>query len=120
MDSRSGSIKCGLDGGGRCLVVPVASTGNDSVEAEAGPGEPKIVVANRTVGAHNITEVARNTAVVASTVTRAARDIMAEGAHARVELLKDDGLSFDLADLLGDDPLGHLLKDEEALLNDLD
>jgi len=36
-----------------------------------------------------------------------------------VELLEDDGLSLDFADLFGDDPLGHFLENEEALLDDL-
>jgi len=37
-----------------------------------------------------------------------------------VELLEDDGLSLDFADLLSDDALSHLLEDEEALLDDFD
>jgi len=37
-----------------------------------------------------------------------------------VELLKDDGLGLDLADLLSNDPLGHFLDDCETLLDYLD
>jgi len=36
-----------------------------------------------------------------------------------VELFEDNSLSLNLADLFGDDPLGHLLEHKEALLDDL-
>ncbi len=78
--------------------------------------------------------------VVADLVARLAAEITAEVSQAGVELLEDDGLRLNLADLLGDDPgsrmshefpwceigagdylpLGHLLEDDETLLDDLD
>ncbi len=45
--------------------------------------------------------------------------VVTEESKTGVELLEDDSLSLNLADLLEDDPLGHLLDDEQALLDDL-
>jgi len=87
---------------------------------KARSAEPKIVGAERAIGIHDATVVAGDTTIVANAVAGMAPDIMAEGAHARLELLENDGLGLDLTDLLGDNPLGHFLNNEEALLNDLD
>jgi len=57
--------------------------------------------------------------VITDTVAGTARQITAEGAKAGVELLEDNGLSLNLADLLGDNPLSHLLYDKKALLDNL-
>jgi len=46
------------------------------------------------------------------------REIVTEETEVGRELLEDDGLSLDLANLLSNDPLGHLLEDKETLLND--
>jgi len=62
--------------------------------------------------------VAGDTAVEADVVARGAAQITAEETEAGVELLEDDGLGLNLTDLLGDDPLGHLLENEETLLDD--
>jgi len=62
--------------------------------------------------------VAGDTAVEANVVARGAAQVTAEGTEAGVELLEDDGLGLNLTDLLGYDPLGHLLENEEALLDD--
>jgi hypothetical protein len=43
--------------------------------------------------------------------------VIAEETKAGVELLEDNGLGLNFANLLGDDPFGHLLKNEETLLN---
>lgn len=61
-----------------------------------------------------------NGRVVSNVVARGAAKVMTEKPKAGVELLKHDGLSLHFTDLLSDDPLGHLLQDEEALLDDLD
>jgi len=82
--------------------------------------ESEVVTAEGAVRVDDVAVVARDAAVIASTAARLVPDITAERAHARDELLEDDGLSLDLADLLSDDPLGHLLKDKETLLDDLD
>jgi len=56
--------------------------------------------------------------VKSNMVAGGAAEIVAEKSEAGVELLEDDSLGLDLANLLGDDPLGHLREDEEALLDD--
>lgn len=61
-----------------------------------------------------------NVGVISDVAAREAPEVAAESVQARVELLEDDGLGLDFTDLLGDDALGHLLEDEETLLNDLD
>jgi len=55
--------------------------------------------------------VAGDAAVVADRVARLTPQIVAEAAEATVELLKDNSLGLNLADLLCDDPLGHFLED---------
>jgi len=112
------SIECSVNNGGRRVAIPVVSKRNDVLAAKVGSVESKIVGAERTVGVHDAAEVAGDTTVVANAVAGLASDIMAEVAHAGLELFKDDGLGLDLADLLRDNPLSHLLKDEETLLND--
>jgi len=103
------------------LVVPVRAGRDDILLAKAGSGEAEVVAAEGTVRGHDVAKVARDAAVVAGTVAAlAALEIAAEAAHAGLELLKDDDLGLDFADLLGDDPLGHLLEDEKALLDDGD
>jgi len=64
--------------------------------------------------------VASNATVEADVVTRDTVEVIAEETEAGMELLEDDGLGLNLADLLEDDPLGHLLEDNETLLDDLD
>jgi len=62
--------------------------------------------------------VGGNVRVVSDAATRVTSEVAAESVQAGVELLEHDGLSLDLADLLCNDALSHLLKDEEALLDD--
>lgn len=58
-------------------------------------------------------------AVEADLVVGETSQVTAEASEVGVELFEDDGLGLDFADLLGDDPLGHLLEDDELLLDDL-
>lgn len=46
--------------------------------------------------------------------------IIPEQSKTGMELLKDNSLSLDFADLFEDDAFGHFLNDEEALLDDFD
>lgn len=66
----------------------------------------------------NIAEVASNGTIEANLMPRDTVKVVAEVAKAGVELLKDDSLGLYFADLFEDDPLSHLLKDKETLLND--
>jgi len=65
---------------------------------------------------NNVTEMARNASVKANLMARDTMQVVSEEAKTSMELLEYHSLSFDFTDLLGDDPLRHLLKDEEALL----
>jgi len=89
------------------------STIFDAREAEVASGERSVIEAD-------IAEVSSNGTVEANLTARDTVKVIAEVTKASMELLEDDGLSLDLADLLKDDPLGHLLEDEQALLDDLD
>jgi len=64
--------------------------------------------------------VASNAAIVADTAAGLAPQVPAERAERGVELLEYHSLRLDVTNLLRDDPLSHLLKDEETLLDDRD
>lgn len=108
------------DGRGRRLRVPVGSLDADIVATEVMTGETEVIVGEGAVRGLEITEVAGNATVKANRAARLARQVAAERAEACGELLEDDSLSFDFANLLGDDPLGIFLEDEETLLDDFD
>jgi len=101
------------------LAIPVGSTDNDGVAADITSAEAEVLAVEGAVGVVDASVVASNAAVVADLVTGLVCQITAEASEAGVELLKDDGLGLDLADLLSDDLLGHLLEDHKALLDDL-
>ncbi len=82
--------------------------------------ESEVVRREGSVSRANVAEVAGNATVEASRVARHAVQVVAEESKTGVELLEDDGLSLNLADLLEDDSLGHRLEDEQTLLDDLD
>lgn len=120
LDSSTSSAVCGTDGGWGGGSIPVGAGGNNVLAAEAASAEAQVAGGERRVGRNNVAKVARNSTVEADLVTGGAAQIRAEGAEAGVELLEDDGLSLNLADLLGYDPLGHFLEDEQTLLDDHD
>lgn len=120
LNSSTSSAVGGPDGSWGGRSIPVGASRNDVLAAEVGSAEAKVAGGKRRVGRDDVAEMACNSAVEADVVARGAAQVTAEGAEAGVELLKHDGLSFDLADLLGYDPLGHLLEDEETLLDDYD
>jgi len=109
-----------VDGRRGRLVVPVRSANNNGGASDAMAAETEVLAAEGAVRADEAGEMARNVAVVANLVSRGASQVVTEATKAAVELLKDDCLSLDFADLFSDDPLGHLLQDDKALLDDLD
>jgi len=109
-----------LDAGARAVVVPVVTVDDDSLPSDVMTSEAEVVVVERAVTADDLVEVASDPAVEAHLVVSVAPQIAAEAVQARVPLLEDDGLSLNLADLLSNDPLGHLLEDNQTLLDDLD
>jgi len=72
------------------------------------------------VGIVDVDDVAGNLMVVANVAVRLAAEVARETLTARNELLVDDGLYFDFANLLGDDLLVPLPDNCEVLLNNFD
>jgi len=81
-------------------------------------GEGPVVGAERSIGVVNLAEVRDNVLVVASLVPRVTTQVTAEVPKALVVLLECDDLGFNLANLLGDDSLGHFLEYSKSLLDD--
>lgn len=90
---------------GRSCVVPVVARGNNRAASDAGTVESKVARAERTVGVHDFAEHSRDVRVVGCRVTRVVADGVAEGGHDACRLLDDDGLDFNFANLLEDDPI---------------
>jgi len=84
-----------------------------ATEAEVVAAEGAVRVEERAVQAGDM-------AVISDLVARHAPQVVAEATQARVPLLEDDCLSLNFADLLCDNPLCHLLKNNKLLLDDLD
>lgn len=82
--------------------------------------EAHVIGAQGTIAVVHVAGLRGNTRVISNITTRGTPKVAAKAAQTRVELFEYDGLGFDFADLLGDDPLGHLLKNKEALLDDFD
>lgn len=129
--------------GGRATVVPVVTRGDNIGVSKVLAREAPVVSAQGAIAVVEVAEMRGNARVISDITARGAPKVAAETVQAGVELLEHDGLGFDLAYLLGDDagvknkikemlrkrgfrvqksnvPLGHLLKDKEALLDDLD
>jgi len=119
-DGRAGGLVGVCDGGEGVAALVVRSARDDVVVAEIGARETPVVGAQRTVAVVEVAEVRGEARIEANITTRVAPEVAAESVQAGVELLEDDGLGLDLANLLGDDLLGHLLEDEETLLDDGD
>ena len=89
---------------GRRLRVPVGPDDDDGVAPEIGAAEAEVVRREGAVLLEEVAEVAGDPRVEARVEARRAAEVVAEEPEAGVELLKDDGLRLDFADLLGDDP----------------
>jgi len=72
------------------------------VAADVMATEAHVRVAERAIRRDDVSVVAGNAAVVADASAGLVPQVTAEVAHARVELLKDDGLCLDFANLLCD------------------
>jgi len=119
--SVTGSIPGLVDKLGGALVIPVVALDNDGVLAEILARElPVVEVERQVVLVDDLGEVLDDFLVIANLVmTGPAHKVATESVKTSTELLKDDGLSLDLTDGLGDDLLGHFLEDKETLLNDV-
>jgi hypothetical protein len=100
-------------------VDPVGAASDDGVASDVLSWKAPVVSAEWAVRLDDVPKVAGNIAIVANLVARGASQVVAEATHAAVELLEDNSLSLDFADLLCDDPLSHLLEDNKTLLDDL-
>lgn len=85
--------------------------GDDGVASNIVATETKVVGAQRTVNADDITEVVDDALVIADLVTGRTSEVVTEAAKASMELFKHNGLTLDFTDLFRDDPLSHLLED---------
>jgi len=119
LDSRLGSAEGGTNRSRRSSGVPVGASREDVVAAEVVARETEVVDGQRVALIDNVAEVAGDSTVEADGAARNVAQVRAEAAEAGVELLKDDGLGLNCADLLRDNALGHFLENQEALLNDL-
>jgi len=116
-----GSVIGVSNGDVRAAVNPVVAADDDTVAAHIVTTETEVVGGEGSVRVVEVSVVANNVGVVADLVaTVATSQVVAESSKAGMELFKDDSLSLNLADLLGDDSLGHFLEDNQALLDDLD
>jgi len=88
-----------VDGRRGRLVVPVRSANNNGGASDVMAAETEVLAAEGAVRADEAGEMARNVAVVANLVSRGASQVVTEATKAAVELLKDDCLSLDFADL---------------------
>jgi len=82
--------------------------------------ETEIRGGERPVGIVETSKVADNVGVISNVAARSAKQVRRELTAGRKELLEDNGLSLDLADLFCYDLSGHFLQHEESLLDNLD
>jgi len=82
------------------LTIVVVAGGADVRLSEVAAREAEAVGAQRAVAVLDRAVVRGDVGVVSNTATGVAPEVPAEAVHARVELLKDDGLGLDFADLL--------------------
>jgi len=100
--------------------VPVVATSNREVRADFSASEAQVVAGQGTSGVDEVGVEAGDIAVIADVAARDAAEVAGEAGEVGNNLVGDDGLGLDLADLFGDDSLGHLNQDSEALLDELD
>ena len=81
------------------------ATNNNGVGSDITARETEVVRAEGAVVADDVAEVVSDARVVPDLVTGDAAEIVVEVVEAGVELLEDDGLGLDFADLLGDDAI---------------
>jgi len=98
-----------LDGDTGADVVPIVAANDDSLPADVMTSETEIVRVERAINVEDLMEVASDPAVETNLVASVAPQVAAETVEAKVPLLEDDSLGLDLADLLGNKSLGHLL-----------
>lgn len=106
----------------RGLVIPVVALDNDSVLAKVLASELPVLNIKRSIVLDDLGEVFDNLLVVPNlmVLARHTTNVASKPMQTSIELLKHDRLHLDLADGLHHNLLGHLLKDEKTLLNDVD
>lgn len=89
------------------LVIPVMSLDNDGVLSKVLPGEVPVIEVERAVlDLDELGEMLNNLLVIADlvVVSRESTEVASKSVQGSVPLLKDDGLDFDFADGLNNDP----------------
>lgn len=94
------------DGRRRREIVPVEATGKDQVLANVETVEPEVDRAEGPILVEERSELVGNTKVERSFSSRETADVEIENVESCLELLEDDRLDFDLANLREDNPDG--------------
>jgi len=71
--------------------------------------ETEVIGRERPVRVDDASKVADDVGVESNVTTGSTKQVRGELAAGRNELLEDNGLGFDFANLFGDDPSGHFL-----------
>lgn len=98
------SLEDGADIFGGRIVVPVRSARNDEVLANIGTTESKAVGIEGTVRLQNLNDELGNALVITNVAARLTSDIALELVKSAAELLENNDLCFDIANLLQYDP----------------
>jgi hypothetical protein len=103
------------------LVIPVVALDEDSVLAQVLASELPVLNVEGSVNLDDLGEVLDNLLVIPDlmVLARVATNVPSKPMQASIELFKHNRLHLNLADGLGDNLLGHLLQDEETLLDDV-
>lgn len=109
-----------LDGDLGGARLPVEAGGADELRADVGAVEAEVLDDDGVVLVNELVDEGRDMRVVADRAARDVGQVGAEGLKAGHELVPDNGLDLDLADLGEDDTLGELGEDGELLLDDVD
>jgi len=104
----------------RITVIPVVAINDNGVVAEITTRETKVMGRERTIGIEEIVVLGEDVLVETDLFAGETTEVLTETTETSMPLFEDDGLCFDFTDGFGDNPLGHLLDDEKALLDDLD
>ena len=85
----------------RRLCIPVRSADNNGVASKIAAAKSKVIRREWSILLQEVAEMAGNSRIEANVETRGAAEVVAEEPEARVELLEDNGLRLNFADLFG-------------------
>jgi hypothetical protein len=86
------------------MAAPVATRGDDVGVSKVLAREAQVVGAQGAIAVVEVAEMRGNTRVISDITARGTPKVATKAVQAGVELLEYDGLGFNFANLLGDDP----------------